>query len=210
MTDNLLLSEGSEPTPKDSLRKHMRALLAELTLGEHVKFSEEAAQHLTRSRLWQEAKTVYLFVSMGREIRTDYLLEEAWKTGKTVCLPKCRSDQAGMMDFWPCSGLGELSPGPYGILEPTNPVGTPNPEPDLVLLPALACTRKGHRVGYGGGYYDKFFADHLFPKAVRVGFCFSFQVVTLIPHDPWDLPVHDLCTNSGLYMISEPAGRDVP
>ena len=208
-------------TQKATLRAKMHDRMKALPRGEHASLSKQATACLMASAEWQQAKTVYLFVSMGNEIDTHPLLNAAWEAGKILCLPRCRKDRSGIMDFWPCSGMNDLAPGVMGILEPPLPPGLQivpgstcpppaNPAPDLVLLPALACSPQGGRLGYGGGYYDRFFASHftdISPQPMRVAFCFALQIVPDLYLDPWDQHADRICTEQGLVRATHNNSR---
>ena len=192
---------------KAELRRKMHDLMEALPPIEHRRMSLAASACLMASPLWQRAKTLYLFANLGQEIDTKPLLRAAWQEGKTVCLPKCRKGQPGYMDFWPCSSMDDLAPGTMGILEPVLPLGgsaapLANPAPDMVIFPVLACSPQGNRLGYGGGYYDRFFADHSFPRSVFVAFCLGVQLVQSLPQDPWDICVAHICTEKGLVLAT--------
>ena len=71
-------------------------------------------------------------------------------------------------------------------------------EKALILLPGLAFDRQGHRLGYGGGYYDRFFAQS--SCLTLAGFCFSFQLCREVPADPWDVAMDAVCTDEELVL----------
>jgi 5-formyltetrahydrofolate cyclo-ligase len=96
-----------------------------------------------------------------------------------------------------------VKPSSFGALEPAagEPVGPE--EIDVVVVPGLAFDRRGHRVGYGGGFYDRFLG-RLRPDALTVGICFSVQVVDEVPHGRGDRPVDLVVTEQGLNGESGP------
>lgn len=181
----------------------MRSLLKELSLGERASLSEQASQQLVACSLWQEARHVCLFVSYGVEIETRFLLMTAWNQEKNVYLPKCWPHEPGSMDFFLCKGYGELRSGQFGILEPSEEIAVQEralksfAPPDLILVPGLAFTPGGLRLGKGGGYYDRFMAKEICRNSTRIGFAFGLQVVESLPAEPWDLALHYLCTETG-------------
>ena len=112
---------------------------------------------------------------------------------------------AGTMRFLPCRGEGDLVPGRFGIPEPrpaADSLGTPEGwPPDLIVVPGLAFDRQGHRIGSGGGYYDRFFAAPSMADCVRIGLAYGFQVLDTIDPDAWDKPVTALATEGGLLWL---------
>lgn len=109
-------------------------------------------------------------------------------------------------DFALCSGPQDLRPGPFGLREPTPALPGLGPEalgaafsPDLFILPGLLFDLRGGRLGYGGGYYDRFLRRR--PACPLLGLCFSCQVVPTLPLDPWDQRVDHLCTERGLQCL---------
>lgn len=190
---------------KNACRKQIRASLSSMSEEEHTKSSLVASEHLLASALWEKSAILCLFVSYGTEIETRYLLTKAWEQQKKVYLPRCFSLESGIMDFFLCSGMDDLAVGAYGILEPRDSIvaqGALSLAPDMLLVPGLAFTLTGQRMGKGGGYYDRFMAREMCQTSQRVGFGFSRQIVPSIPIEPWDVPLHFLCTDTGFFPSS--------
>ena len=149
------------------------------------------------------------YVSVKEEAGTDLILAEALRSGRELFLPRCRRKGEpgwpGGMDFIHWHGETALVPSPFGIPEPEL---TPqarqlsNEElaaPDtLILVPALAFDRQGFRLGYGGGYYDRFLAR---ASCSCVGLSFHGLLLDELPRDPWDKPVHAVCTEEELLWV---------
>ena len=192
--------------PKSAWRTRLRGMRAALAADAqlHAALSERLQRHLMASTAWLQASTVLLYYAVRGEVDTALLRAEAWASGRSVFLPRCRPQEKGRMDIVPCPGPEVLKPGSMGIPEPW---GNPVPEslwPDLlrntlIVVPALAFDREGYRLGYGGGYYDRLFAAARLsgPEAgrgYRVGLAFAGHVFDRLPRDPWDIPVNALCT----------------
>ena len=191
---------------KREVRQTMRARLAALGPQEASLNSMNAASHVLASAEWHAASAVYLFVSLPEEIDTRLLLNAAWQEGKQVFLPKVTAPKEGEMLFFSCASRAELVSGPFGISEPAGP-GAVSVQPgpgSLIIVPGLVFSRQGHRLGRGGGYYDRFFAAAMaldprrFDRATRIGFCFHMQVLDEVPTTARDIPLHGLCTENGL------------
>jgi 5-formyltetrahydrofolate cyclo-ligase len=130
----------------------------------------------------------------------DALMEQAWKSGRTVYLPRVRRREPGVMDFVPCESLTELVPAAFGLREPPENLPGFGAEeagktfaPDILVVPGLAFDKRGMRLGFGGGYYDRFLRR--LTDCRCVGICFEFQFVEILPAEAWDQPVHCVCTD---------------
>jgi 5-formyltetrahydrofolate cyclo-ligase len=189
-----------EMDDKREIRKKILALRNAMTQGEITAKSDLIVRHLTGLCDLREASTLMVFLGFGSEVRIDGLLRWGWEAGKRIVVPLCRPEERGLTP----SLLGifaELEVGHYGIREPKQEKIRPVPreEIDAILVPAVAFDRRGHRIGYGGGYYDRFLPEVL--RAVRIGAAFSCQIVPRVPEDPHDLPVDRIVTENGEMAI---------
>ena len=112
------------------------------------------------------------------------ILEQALRDGKRVALPKCYGSE---MRFIYTDDLTKIGKSSCGVPEPLADKPIAHDETALVLMPGLAFDREGHRMGYGGGYYDRFLAAE--PGHPTVALCFDFQIVEQIPTEEYDIPV---------------------
>ncbi|MDA8126375.1 MAG: 5-formyltetrahydrofolate cyclo-ligase [Deltaproteobacteria bacterium] len=141
----------------------------------------------------RRAATVMVYLSFASEVRIDRLLLRGWAAGKRIVVPHCRPDGR---ELTACriDAFDELEPGHYGIRAPKadrlRPV--PQAEIDAVIVPAAAFDRRGYRIGYGGGYYDRFLPQ--VPQAAKIGVAFACQIVPEIPAAPHDVPVDRIVT----------------
>lgn len=138
-----------------------------------------------------------MFLSFGSEINTDFIIEWLWQQNKQVLVPLCRPETREMAMF-PITAFSDLEPGYFGIREPKTNLRPPVAKEmiDLVAVPAVAFDRRGYRIGYGGGYYDRFLAGLNIP---RIGLAFSCQIIPEAPVDTYDLAVRGIVTEQG-YM----------
>jgi 5-formyltetrahydrofolate cyclo-ligase len=161
--------------------------------------SSEIVRRLTELREIRESSTLMVYLSFGSEVVADGLIVWGWDAGKRIVVPFCDPESREMT---PCllGDFAELETGHYGIREPKaeqlRPV--PREEIDAVLIPAVAFNRRGYRVGYGGGYYDRFLPD--IPRAARIGAAFACQIVAEIPPDPHDVPADRIVTEDELIV----------
>ncbi|MFC2174363.1 5-formyltetrahydrofolate cyclo-ligase [archaeon] len=149
--------------------------------------SSEIAERLFEQPEYKQAKKILLYFSIGSEVDTCRILKDALET-KEVYLPYVDGDRMG---FSRVKSLRDLEPGEYGIPEPVNKEEN-NPEIiDLVIVPGIAFDETGHRVGYGGGYYDRFLP---MAKANTIALAYDVQVIKDIPAEHHDQPVKKIVT----------------
>jgi 5-formyltetrahydrofolate cyclo-ligase len=182
---------------KAALRKAVLARRAGLDPEEVRRTSLEVAALVESLEPWRAAREVLVYFAFKGEVDTAALLEGLWKRGVRVLAPRCHSSQAGVLDIACVTCLSELVPGAYGILEP-HPGRCPPLEycaPDAALIPAVAFDRRGGRLGFGQGYYDRLLAGPGFADTYLIGLAHPFQVLDVLPLDPWDRPVHAVVTD---------------
>lgn len=139
---------------------------------------------------FQEAKDIYTYVAYDREVRTHEIIDEAFERGKNVWVPKITGKT---MHFCRIESMNELKPGAYGILEPADcPKNSSDGLPvedeysSLVIMPGVGFDEQCHRIGYGGGYYDRYLTRN--PGIRKIALAFEFQIFSEIPHQE-----HDIC-----------------
>lgn len=170
---------------KRRLRQGVKLLIGELEETYCQKADEEIYRRILSLPEYRRADTVFCFVGTSSEIDTVPVLMDAWSRGKRVCVPKCVGK--GVMNAYRIDGMEDLREGSYGILEPGEQAVLVFPEEiDLVLAPCLSCSRDGRRLGYGGGYYDRYLGRVAAPKAVL---CRSRVMREDIPVDGFDIPM---------------------
>jgi 5-formyltetrahydrofolate cyclo-ligase len=188
-----------EMTDKRDIRKRIMTLRNAMPLEAIAAKSFEIVHRLTELREIRESSTLMVYLSFGSEVVADGLIVWGWEAGKRIIVPLCRPEGRVLT---PCliGGFDELETGHYGIREPKadrlRPV--PREEIDTVLIPAVAFDRQGRRVGYGGGYYDRFLPE--IPRAARIGAAFACQIVAEIPPDPHDVPVDRIVTEKRIII----------
>jgi len=168
--------------------------------------SKFASQHLMTMAEWQNAKTVFCFLSFGDEIDTTPLVEVAWKAGKRVVVPRCH--KGFRIEAYEIKNLEGLIPGRYGIMEP-NPEVHPIIDPteiDFIVMPGSVFDDFGNRMGYGAGFYDRYLLRTK-PKTPRVAFALQLQWVPQLHPQAHDQPVDYLVTESGVSCFKNKNGR---
>ena len=155
---------------------------------------------LREQSFWQTAETVYLYCSYGEELATTRIMQAAKKEGKRTVVPKVISK--GNMDFYEIFSLTDCEPGTWGILEPRI---TPESRPELstknalMLLPGLAFGKDGSRLGYGGGFYDRYL--NRYPDLCKVGLCYPWALQDTVPSEETDVFMDWILTPDALLKI---------
>ena len=169
---------------KKELRRQIREQKRAMTENEIVAASQRLGELFLNCRQYQEAKTIYGYLPYNQEVRTVPMLEQALRDGKKVAVPKCYGDE---MRFIYMDDLSKVAPGYADIPEPIADDPVAEDKTALVLMPGMAFTEKGDRMGYGGGFYDKFLAAE--PEHPTVALCYAFQMVESLPTEEYDIPV---------------------
>ena len=169
---------------KQALRREIRQRKRAMTEEDIRRRSVALAQALAETRLYREAKTIYGYLSYNQEVRTAPILEQALREGKAVAVPKIFGEE---MRFILITDLSQTASGYGGIPEPIADGPTADDPAALVLMPGLAFDAKGRRMGYGGGFYDRFLARE--PQHPTVALCYDFQLLPQVPTDPHDVLV---------------------
>lgn len=196
----------TDPTGKAALRSVYRCMRLALTPGERARLSRFACGHVLRTVAWKKAACVALYMAVKGETDASDLMKAAWAEGKTVLLPVCSPDTEGEMRCYPCPGPEALRPGRYGIPEPAvAEAGCLSPAsgrvPDMFIVPGVAFTATGRRLGQGGGYYDRLLAEPQHSGILRMGLAYGFQIVPDLPAEAWDMPLHAIATEKGILWV---------
>ena len=169
---------------KQSLRKKIREQKRAMSLEQIEAASEKLGELFYASELYRNAKTIYGYLPYNQEVRTVPMLQRALEDGKKVAVPKVYGEE---MRFIYLTDLSKVELGYCGIPEPVEDGPVADDPTALVLMPGLAFDREGHRIGYGGGFYDKFLAAE--PGHPTLALCYGFQMVEELPTEEFDIPV---------------------
>lgn len=169
---------------KKQLRAQIREKKRAMTPEQIEAASARLGELFVNSREYKNAATVYGYLPYNQEVRTGPMLEQALRDGKRVAVPKVFGDE---MKFIYMTDLSLVEKGYSGIPEPVADGPVADDPTALVLMPGLAFDKEGHRIGYGGGFYDKFLA--LEPEHPTVALCYAFQMLPKIETEEYDIPV---------------------
>lgn len=187
---------------KAQLRRELQNSLLSITSQQRSKKSRKACQNLVSIPQFQSASTVMMFLSLPHEVDTSEAILNAWQLGKAVAVPKVSWQQRHMIAVQINSLETGILTEASGLQNPIAGVPVAFEEIDLVVTPGLGFDKKGNRLGRGGSYYDRFFANTEL-KASRCGFGFEEQLVEKIPVAEHDEPVDIVVTEKEIIYIKE-------
>ncbi len=177
---------------KEELRASMRRVRAAIPPAERSRLAELIEEGLFNLPDVVDAETILLFYSFGTEVATAGMAERILEAGKRLLLPYLADD--GSMEAAEVRRGDPLAPSSYGPREPATGVAVEPETVDVVVTPGLAFDRSGNRLGYGGGYYDRYL-ERMGHTAIRIGIAFSLQIVDRIPAEPADQRVDVIVTD---------------
>ncbi|MDO7785664.1 5-formyltetrahydrofolate cyclo-ligase [Desulforamulus aquiferis] len=172
---------------KKSLRKQILASRELLSPQDAFNRSSLITERLLVLDAFLKANTMMAYLSIKNEVQTGHIIERALQDGKEIAVPVVNSNKKSMKAAKLLSYPGGLVPGPYGILEPAVFLPISAEDLDLIVVPGAAFDPKGNRLGYGGGYYDRFL-PRVRPGAVTIALAYEMQMMEdlsnyMEPHD---------------------------
>lgn len=179
---------------KIQLRKKLIAKRAQVKPEQRAIWDKQIEEAVLASQQLEPGTKVMIYLSVGWEINTWSLVEKLVQLGAEIYVPVVQKNPKKLI---PTRYLGkeQLVPADFGILEPPSGTSTLDPlELDLILVPGLAFTDRGYRIGFGGGYYDRFLPT---TQGTTIGLCYTGFIQDL-PLDPWDQQVDFLATEEGI------------
>lgn len=178
---------------KKQLRADCKQARKEMDSTEKQTFDKKIKNKLLNLFIMRDAETVLTYVSTDIEVDTKSLLEELFKSKKRVAVPKCENND-GDMAFYLINSFDDLESGYCGVLEPI-----PQKcemltefENSVCIVPAFLFDKKGYRLGYGKGYYDRFLAGY---TGISVGICYDGNITDSLFHGKFDRPVNMIVTD---------------
>jgi len=192
---------------KMRLRMEMQKVLLSIPPAQISQKSRQACERLIGTKVFEKAATIMFYLPLAHELDTSDAILYAWQQGKVVAVPKISWQQRHMIAVEINSLETGFSIEVGGLRNPITGVPVPFEQLDLVVTPALAFDRKGHRLGRGSSYYDRFFANEKL-TAVRCGIGFSEQMVDSLPVIETDVPMDLFVTDEQVvYFRAEIEGQ---
>lgn len=177
-------------TPKKQIRTEIKKKRSQLSPNDRKLKDEQIYQSVIQSDEFTRAANILIYLNTDEEVSTTNIIRKAWELGKQVAAPKTNNQQ---MDFYVFSSFSELEIGPYGILEPTNEKLIESHD-GLVIMPGVVFDYNRNRIGYGGGYYDRYLSSHTIFKSIALAY--ECQLIEQIPYDEYDIKPNIIITES--------------
>ncbi len=180
---------------KQEIRKQVYALRKSMTDENWETSTQRITDHLRETSAYKSAKEIYCYVDYNHEVGTRNIIENAWNSGKKVYVPKVLDRE---MEFYEIKDFTDLEPGTKGILEPKEDLlKMASGEEGIMILPGVAFDESCHRIGYGGGFYDRYLAKH--PSLTKIAIAFSYQIYEEIPWEEFDISPEMIITEETIY-----------
>lgn len=179
-------------------RLYYKQIRADIDKNLKIKYDEQICKNVIESPLFEKSDLIMLYYPLRGEIDTTLIFEKALHCGKQVCYPKC-DKQSKTMCFFTVCGKDCFEKGAYGICEPIggNKILPSEYNHALCIVPCLSCDDYGTRLGYGAGYYDRFFAQNSAIGA-KIALCYEQCRTVKLQSDEYDVAVDFIATQNSL------------
>lgn len=169
------------------LRKEIKQKRLSLDYQKFEPYNLEINNTIINSEIYNSSKVVYCYCSVNNEVDMTMLMSDCLNKGKILALPKVIGND---MTFYIITDFNQLQKGYMKIPEPV----TDNiaPKPDIVIVPGLAFTKEGKRIGYGAGFYDRYLKNI---DTYKIGVGFNFQIVDELKQHENDINLDTIITN---------------
>ena len=175
---------------KSELRKQTLLLRADFDVEKRSSSSQKIAQKLYDLKEYRECARLFCYFSKKEEISTEEIIKRALNEGKNAALPVCIGDD---MIFRYISGFDDLEKGSFGVYEPKSSCEQALADKNTVCItPALCCNRNGYRIGYGKGFYDRFFEKN---QCIKIALCYDEFIKYFEPREN-DIPADIIVTEN--------------
>jgi 5-formyltetrahydrofolate cyclo-ligase len=180
------------------LRKHFREIRSRIPLLYRQEAARKAAHLFLQQALFKQSEYIACYLAVKDEFDCSPLIEAIWQAKKNCYLPLLT--EKNTLGFARYNAGDPLRPNRYAILEPAKTAHLMTPENlDCVLMPLVAFDKEGHRLGAGGGYYDRTFSFLKMGKAKKprmIGIAYAVQQALSLPSDPWDIVMEGVITET--------------
>jgi len=184
---------------KDFLRELIKKKRRELPDSEIKKKSQKISENLFSIEELNQAQNIALYISFNNEVETKPIIEKLWKLGKNVFVPVMKEEKEEHLYFSKINSFENLVETERGIFEPKEELFISPNKIELFIVPGLAFDKKGNRVGWGKGFYDRFFNFNKI-SAKKIGLAFEFQIVEKISHKSHDVRMGLIVTENEVFQ----------
>lgn len=177
---------------KETLRDKLIAKRAGIPEKKWGIYSERIIKKLKQLSSYQKAHTVHCYVSMNKrgEVNTHKLIKQMFSAGKQVIVPITHTDR-GTLTHHELTSFKDLTPNKWGVPEPDGGPEVPVADLDIVIIPMVGGDEQCNRIGYGGGFYDRFLKNVDCPK---IGLIFEQNILPKLPVESFDIPLDNIIT----------------
>ncbi len=180
---------------KKEIRKIVKLKKSKLSNREVLVYSHKVCEKFLAQDFYKKADVIYPYLAYNTEIVTDEIIEQAWRDGKKVAVPKVLDD--GLMEFYYIDSFDGISEGYCGIPEPDGGIVAKD-EKVLILMPGLAFDREHNRIGYGGGFYDRYLERYADTNFTKVSLAYDFQIFDKLEVEEHDQKIDAVITEDGV------------
>ena len=179
---------------KSEIRKINKTKRAKMDLAESVRKSSAAAEVFLSSEIYKSAKQIMLYMPLGNEVDTTAVIKAAFCDGKQLVFPVTDGKTGEIIPHYAAEDT-VFKKGAFSIQEPYGTSIADLSQVDVILVPGITFDKKGARVGFGKGYYDRLLKNTI---ALKIGFCYDFQICEEIEAEGHDIRMDLLISESGL------------
>lgn len=182
-------------TTKKEIRQQILKKRNDMTSEEVHQLSQQICSNIKNLDVYKSADNICLYMPVNNEVDVTLLVDDAWNDGKTLWLPKTSGNTMGFYKF---SDDTALSVGTYGIMEPVSDECLVPDENTLIMMPGVAFSPDGGRIGYGGGYYDRYL--NKWDTCTTAAVCYQFQLLQELPVEEHDVSP-DIIVNEISFVV---------
>lgn len=179
---------------KAELRTKNKKLRSQMTMAEVDRKSCDAAKWFLVSEIYKQAETIMVYNPLGNETDTEGIIRQIFADGKRVSFPVTKPETGEITAYY-ADECTEFEKGAFSVYEPKNTKPADANDIDVVIVPGIAFDKTGARVGFGKGCYDRFLDK---TAAVKVGYCYGFQICDIIVADKHDIAMDYLVSETGM------------
>lgn len=181
---------------KKEIRAKVKKYRKEASVEAIRKNSGEICEKFLNLPEYRTAEVVFAYIDCKNEVETKKVIEQCWEDGKAIAVPKVFGE---VMRYYTISSYEDLEEGYFGIMEPKHEILQEIVCDDgLMILPGLAFDGQRHRVGYGGGFYDRYLEAH--PGMKKIAFAFEFQIFDQVPFEEFDIQPEKIITEKRIII----------
>lgn len=177
---------AAEEVSKKSLRDYAFSLRKKIINKKDLE--SKIRNYILNNNKVLESNNILIYISKDLEVDTKVLINDLWKLNKNIYVPKVENN---IINFYNINSFNDLVIGSYNILEPITNIKYKYNKNDCIIVPGLLFDKNNNRLGYGGGYYDRFLKDN---NLYKIGICFSHFIIDKLPNEKYDIKMDEVIT----------------